>query len=265
MRILFIGDIFGRAGRRILSERLEALRLRHSIDVCIANGENAAGGMGVTCNIHEKLCRYGVDIVTGGNHSFANDESKAALETDKGIVLRPANYPEGNVGKGWAVHTIQGETKIGVLNLQGRVFMAEKLACPFRTAKSITEQIAQQTRIIIVDFHAEATSEKKALLYYLDGSITALIGTHTHVQTADSCITPRGTGYISDAGMTGPEHSCIGATYKSVIPRFFYQIPARITPSECGPMINGVVIEVDENSGRTTQIYRIYERSDNGE
>lgn len=260
MRILFIGDVFGKAGRRALADHLGSLRERYAVHVCIANGENMAGGLGITGNMYEKLLRYGVDVVTGGNHSFANEDGVKTMNAENTRLLRPANYPPGNAGKGWCVHTTPGGATIGVINVQGRVFMAEKLDCPFRETRQLVATLKEKTACILVDFHAEATSEKQALFHYLDGSVSAVVGTHTHVQTADECVSGKGTAYISDVGMTGPEESNIGATYDTIQKRFLYQVPVKIVPSEKHPMINAVVVEVDDTTGRACHIERIYER-----
>jgi hypothetical protein len=259
VRILFIGDIFGTLGKRILAERLSSLRTELRVDVCIVNGENAAGGHGITHRIVNKLKRHGADIITGGNHSFANQEGIKDLKEDP-LVLRPHNYPDGNVGTGVALYTLPDARTVGVISLQGRTYAPEQLLCPFRTADAAVSQLSASTRVIFVDFHAEATSEKKALFFYLDGRISALVGTHTHVQTADEIISAQGTAYISDAGMTGPEGSCIGMKQESVIRKFLLQTPVRFEPSVSGPMLNGVFIEVDDETGKATQIRRIYER-----
>lgn len=260
MRILFIGDVFGNVGRRVLSGRLEALIAERDIDVCIANGENAAGGRGLTGNLAKKLRKYGVQIITGGNHSFSIPDSSYDF-MEHPTVLRPHNYPPGNIGKGIALFTLEDGRTIGVLNLQGRTFLHEALDCPFRTADSAVSELRSTTPCILVDFHAETTSEKIALGRYLDGRVSAVVGTHTHVQTADERIFEQGTAFITDVGMTGPEDSVIGMRHDQVIRRFLLQTHVRMEPSEKGAMLNAVVIDIDEESGRSRSIERVYERA----
>jgi 2',3'-cyclic-nucleotide 2'-phosphodiesterase len=259
MRIFFIADIFGPIGKRVLAERLEKFIAERSIDVCVANAENIAGGHGVTGNLLAKLHKFGVNVVTGGNHSFANQDCIGDYATDPHF-LRPHNFPPGNPGKGKTVFTLADGRALGILNLQGRVFFSEHVDCPFRAAASAVEELSRTTKAVIVDFHAEATSEKKALFSYLDGKVSALIGTHTHVQTADEIISPLGTAYITDAGLTGPEDSAIGMKTEGVLRRFLLQTPVRFEPSEKGPMLNGVVIDVSDETGRAESISRVYER-----
>ncbi|NLG15947.1 MAG: TIGR00282 family metallophosphoesterase [Fibrobacter sp.] len=259
MRILFIGDIFGNTGRRVLAECLRTIIEGKKIDVCIGNGENAAGGRGLTSNLFKKLRKYGLDIITGGNHSFSIPDSDIEfMENER--VLRPLNFPPGNIGRGATVITIPDGRSIGVINLQGRTFMHEALDCPFRTGKAAIEEMRKSTPIIVVDFHAEATSEKLAFANYVDGTVSAVLGTHTHVQTSDEKVLKGGTAYISDAGMTGPEDSIIGMQRKQVIRRFLMQTPVRFEPAEGGPMLNGVIIEVEDTTGKALSIERIYER-----
>ncbi|HEX2977295.1 MAG TPA: TIGR00282 family metallophosphoesterase [Bacteroidales bacterium] len=259
MNVLFIGDIFGNVGRRVLAERLPSLIKEHSIDVCIGNGENAAGGRGLTGKIYKKLHKYGIQVVTGGNHSFAIPDSEYSFMEDP-CVLRPLNYPPGNIGKGFTVYQLADGRSIGVINLQGRTFLHEALDCPFRSADPVVEKIKESTSVIFIDFHAEATSEKIAFANYMDGRVSAVVGTHTHVQTADEKILPGGTAFISDVGMTGPEDSVIGMDKKLVIRRFLLQTAVRFEPSESGPMLNGVIIQIDDNTGKASSIARIYER-----
>ena len=259
MRIFFIADIFGPIGKRVLAERLEKFLPERTIDVCVANAENIAGGHGVTGNLLAKLHKFGVNVVTGGNHSFANQDCMDDYATDPHF-LRPHNFPPGNPGKGITVFTLPDGRTLGVLNLQGRVFFNEHLDCPFRTALDAVRELSRSAKAILVDFHAEATSEKKALFSYLDGKVSAVIGTHTHVQTADEIISPQGTAYLSDAGLTGPEDSAIGMKTEGVVRRFLLQVPVRFEPSEKGPMLNGVVIDIDDASGKATSIVRVYER-----
>jgi hypothetical protein len=259
MRILFVGDVFGNVGRRVLAEHLEHIMKEHHIDICVANGENAAGGRGVTANLAKKFRRYGVSIITGGNHSFASTEAVEGLEVGD-YVLRPLNYPPGNAGIGKTLMRLDDGRKIGVVNLQGRTFLHETLDCPFRIGSAAIEELLRETPIILVDFHAEATSEKAAFAYHVDGRASAVLGTHTHVQTADERILPNGTAFISDVGMTGPENSIIGMKPKAVIRRFILQTYARFEPADEGPMFNGVVIEIDDRNGTARSIGRINEQ-----
>jgi metallophosphoesterase (TIGR00282 family) len=259
MKILFIGDIFGNVGRRALAERLPSLIEEQGIDFCIANAENSAGGRGLTNNLFKKLRKYGVHVVTGGNHSFSIPDYDFAF-MDNSAVLRPLNYPLGNIGHGTTLITLESGLVVGVVNLQGRTFSNDSLDCPFRTGKAAIDEMRAATPIIVVDFHAEATSEKLAFANYVDGSVSAVLGTHTHVQTADEKVLPGGTAYISDAGMTGPEESIIGMKKEQVIKKFLLQTHVRFEPSETGPMINAVIIDIDEQSGKARSIVRVYER-----
>ncbi|MBD3392280.1 MAG: TIGR00282 family metallophosphoesterase [Chitinivibrionales bacterium] len=259
MKVLFIGDIFGNAGRRVLAAHLAAVVEKHDIDLCIANGENAAGGWGLTANILKKLHKYGVQVVTGGNHSFANQDILPAFESDPSL-LRPLNFPPGNPGIGKTVYTLPDGRKAGVVNLQGRTFFPEALDCPFRLGLEAIEELRRETPVIIVDFHAEATSEKIAFATYIDGKASAVLGTHTHVQTADERVFPGGTAFISDVGMTGPEQSAIGMKTKGIVRRFLLQTPVRFEPSNDGPMLNAVVVDIDDATGRTAGIARVFER-----
>ena len=259
MRIFFIGDIFGNTGKRVLAERLPSFCAEHSIDVCIGNGENASGGSGITHNLLGKFRKFGVAIVTGGNHSFANPDANDDYANDP-FLLRPYNFPPGNIGKGTALYTLPDRRVLAVLNLQGRIFFAEHCDCPFRTGMTAVEELSASAKAIVVDFHAEATSEKKAFAAYVDGKVSAVIGTHTHVQTADETISALGTAYITDAGMTGPEDSIIGVKKEAAIQRFLLQTHMRFEPSQQSPMLNGVVIDIDDATGKALSIKRIYER-----
>ena len=259
MKIFFIGDVFGNLGKRVLAERLPSFLKEHSIDVCIANGENAAGGKGITHNLISKFRKFGVNVITGGNHSFANADAFDDFEKDP-FVLRPHNFPPGNPGKGTALYTLPDGRTVGVINLQGRVFFNEDLDCPFRIGMAAIEELSGSAKAIVVDLHAEATSEKIAMGRFLDGKVSAVVGTHTHVATADEKVLPKGTAYISDAGMTGAEDSIIGMKKESVIKKFLLQTPVRFEPSESGPMLNGVVVDINDATGKASSITRIYER-----
>jgi len=227
MKILFIGDIFGQPGRRIVKEALPALLEEFSPDLVLANGENAAAGFGITPPLVEELLDTGIAVLTSGNHIWDKKEILPYLrEHADGRLLRPANYPAGAPGHGMYLGKTRSGMEYAVLNLQGRVFMPA-IDCPFRTADSLLAEIPDQVRIRIADMHAEATSEKLAMGWYLDGRVTAVLGTHTHVPTADETVLPGGTAYITDLGMTGPYDSVIGIEKESIIKKFLDQLPAR--------------------------------------
>ncbi len=255
MRLLFIGDIVGRPGRKAIKETVSGLKREKSIDIVIANGENAAGGNGLTRDVAGELFNAGIDILTMGNHVWDKKEILTFIDKEKRIV-RPANYPPGTPGSGFVVCDV-GNSKLGIINVSGNVFMPS-LACPFRTVAGIVKEISAETQNIFVDFHAEATSEKIALGWYLDGKVTAVCGTHTHVQTADENILPEGTAYITDVGMTGPKESVLGVKKELVIDKFLTQMPARFEVSNSLYQFNAVVIDFDENSGRASNIQRIF-------
>jgi len=260
MKILFIGDVFGNSGKRALAQRLSSLIEELCIDVCIVNGENASGGRGITKNLFRKLKKYGADVVTGGNHSFSVSDNDFTFMDDP-VSLRPLNYPPGNPGHGSTLFTLDDGRSIGVINLMGRTFMHESLDCPFRMGTEAILELKEKTKVILVDFHAEASSEKAAFAWYVDGSVSAVIGTHTHVQTADERILPKGTAFITDAGMTGPmEHSIIGMKAEGVIKKYLLQSYIRFEPSEESPVISGVVIEVNDDTGKAVSIERFFER-----
>ncbi len=259
MKILFIGDIFGNTGKRIVAQCLPSLMLQRSIDVCIANAENIAGGKGITHNLIKKLHKFGVQVITGGNHSLVCPDSYDDYAADP-CLLRPHNLPPGNIGKGTSVLTLPDNRKIGVINLLGRTFSQEQFDCPFRTGLAAIEAMRSLTPCIVVDFHAEATSEKRAFAHFIDGKVSAVLGTHTHVQTADEKILEHGTAYITDVGMTGPEDSVIGTKKDLVVKRFLLQTHVRFEPAEDRPMLNAAVVDVDEPSGKAVAVERIYER-----
>ncbi|MCG0276061.1 MAG: TIGR00282 family metallophosphoesterase [Thermosediminibacteraceae bacterium] len=255
MNIMFIGDIVGRPGRRIIRETLPDLKKSYSIDFVIANAENAAGGNGITKKIAEELFSYGVDFLTMGNHVWDNKEIFDFIEEELRMV-RPANYPPGAPGRGSQVVDLNRDLKIGILNISGRVFMPD-LDCPFRTADRELEKLKKVTNIIIVDFHAEATSEKLAMGWYLDGRASLVVGTHTHVQTADERILPGGTAYITDVGMTGAYDGILGIEREPVIKKFLTQMPVRFEVAKGVAQLNAIVVEVDIASGLAQKIQRI--------
>jgi len=255
VKILFIGDIVGRPGRQAVSRELHRLVDRYLVDLVVANGENAAGGFGITEETANDLYKCGIHVLTSGNHVWDKKESLDFIRHDERL-LRPANYPEGTPGRGSAIFTTAGDVKVAVLNLEGRVFM-NNLDCPFRTADREIDRLRAETPIILVDFHAEATSEKASLGWYLDGRVSAFIGTHTHVQTADEHILPGGTAYLTDAGMTGGFDSVIGVKKEEAITKFLSLLPVKFDIAKNNLRLNGVVIEVDEQSGKAVSIERI--------
>ena len=260
MKALFIGDIVGEPGRNATRKLVPELREKESIDIVIANAENAAGGSGITPQIAEELLSYKVDVITSGDHIWKRKEVVELLDTEK-RVIRPLNYPEGVPGSGSAIIEIKGGVKIGVINLVGRVFM-QAVECPFKTSREEIEKIKKVTPNIFIDMHAEATSEKIALGWYLDGLVTGLFGTHTHVQTADEKILPEGSAYITDTGMTGPFDSVIGRRKEEILTRFVTQMPTRFQMAEDDIWLNGVIVDFDEKSGKARSIVRIKEKYD---
>lgn len=258
MRILFVGDIVGRPGRRMLRARLGAIRHRERIDVAIANCENAAGGFGVTPKIADQLLESGVDVLTSGNHVWDKKEILRYIDVEPRL-LRPDNYPDAP-GSGVFVGHSDGGVPFAVLNLQGRVYLPS-LDCPFRRADRILEGIDPAVRVRVVDFHAEVTSEKNAFGAYLDGRASAVVGTHTHVQTADERVHPQGTAFITDVGMTGPSVSIIGMRQDASLRRFLTGLPGRFKPASGPVQLCGVVIDVDERTGRASAIRRIVENT----
>ena len=230
----------------------------HKVDLCIANGENAAGGFGLTDNIAQRIFRFGVDVITSGNHIWDRQEAYQLLEKEATRILRPANYPPMVPGRGYTVVEARSGNRVGVINLQGRIFMPP-IDCPFRTADDIIDRLRLKTKVIIIDFHAEATSEKIALGWYLDGKVSAVVGTHTHVMTADEQILPKGTAFITDVGMTGPHESIIGVKVEQSLQRIIKQVPQRFTPSESGLKFSAVLIEVNHKTGGALSIERILE------
>jgi metallophosphoesterase (TIGR00282 family) len=255
LRILFIGDIVGRPGRDLIRHGISRLIDHLGSDLVIANVENAAAGYGVTREIGEALLGYGIDVMTTGNHVWDRREAIDYIGTEPRL-LRPANYPAGTPGNGsYLARTAQGRP-VGVINLMGRVFMAN-LDDPFAIITREIEALRQRTRVIVVDVHAEATSEKLALGWYLDGQVTAVFGTHTHVQTADEQILPAGTAYLTDVGMTGPHDSIIGMDKTAVIEKFRTAMPVRLEAATGNPRLNAVVITADERTGRALTIDRV--------
>ncbi len=249
MIALAIGDIVGRPGRRVLSSLLPEVVREFGVDFVVANAENSAGGVGITPEIGAEILGKGVDILTMGNHAWGKKDAYEYLDAEPRVV-RPANYPEGAPGRGFSVVRSRSGLPVGVLNLGGRVFFATDLDCPFRTASKAVDEMRAATRIILVDFHAEATSEKIALGYHLDGRASAVFGTHTHVQTSDARVLPGGTAYITDLGMTGPVDSVIGIRKEIVLERFLTQLPSRFEVASGPACLSGAVFDIDEATGR---------------
>jgi len=264
VKLLFIGDIVGQPGRRAVKELVPKLRERHALDFIIANGENSAGGSGITPKIAEEIFAAGVDVITTGDHLWDQKEVVELLEKEKRF-LRPLNYPAATPGQGAGVFEVRsrkseggGRIKIGVLNLQGRTFMAP-LENPFSTGREAIEELRKQTKIIFVDFHAEATSEKIAFARMVDGQVSAVVGTHTHVQTADEQIFPGGTAYLTDAGFTGPHESVLGREIEPIIRRFLTGMPQRFEVAKERIILHGAIVEIDEADGRGRSIQRVAE------
>jgi 2',3'-cyclic-nucleotide 2'-phosphodiesterase len=257
MKILFIGDIFGHPGRRIVKELLPSLVGEYDPDLVLANGENAAAGFGITPLLVEELLDMGIAVLTSGNHIWDKKEIYPYLnEHTDGRLLRPANYPPGAPGHGLYVGRTRSGIDYAVMNLQGRIFMTP-IDCPFRTADAELAKIPPEIKVRIVDMHAEASSEKIALGWYLDGRVTAVLGTHTHIPTADESILPNGAAYITDLGMTGPFDSVIGIEKQTVIQKFLNQLPTRFEVAKGDVRLHAVLIEADPATGRAVSIQRI--------
>jgi 2',3'-cyclic-nucleotide 2'-phosphodiesterase len=259
LKVLFIGDIIGEPGRKMVRQQMRGLRDMHRPDLVIANGENSAGGFGITSEIADELFFLGIDVLTSGNHVWDKKEIEPYLAKQDRLI-RPANYPEGNPGYGSVIISTENAGKAAVLNLEGRVFMSN-LTDPFRVAEQEIEKLNRETPIVIIDFHAEATSEKIALAWHLDGKASAVIGTHTHVQTADERVLPGGTAFITDAGMTGPTDSVIGVKKEQAIARFLTQTPHRFEIPKGPVHLCAVIIDVDDRTGKAKSIERIHLKS----
>jgi metallophosphoesterase (TIGR00282 family) len=255
VRILFIGDIVGRPGRELIRQGLSGLVAYHSIDLVIANAENSAAGFGITRDIGDQLLDWGVDVMTSGNHIWDKKEALDYIGTESRL-LRPANFPAGAPGNGSYLARTREGVSVGVVNVMGRVFM-QLLDDPFAVVLKEIDALKSRARIIFVDFHAEATSEKIAMGWHLDGKVTAVVGTHTHVQTADERVLPKGTAYLTDVGMTGPHDSVIGVEIQAALGKFLTGMPARFDTASENPRLNAVVIDADEDTGRATDIERL--------
>jgi hypothetical protein len=257
-RALILGDVVGQSGCRAILLGLQGLIRKYSADVVVVNGENAVDGFGITPDIAAQIFKAGAHVITTGNHVWQKTELLAYLDTQE-YILRPANYPSGVPGHGTCVVEVHG-VKVGVMNLQGRVRMWS-IDCPFRKAKELVRKMRQETKIIIVDFHAEATDEKEALGCYLDGDVTAIVGTHTHTQTADERVLPAGTAYITDLGMSGPRSSIIGFDPDIGVQRAITQMPLKNEVSNNPAWLQGIVVDIDTETGKALSVTRIREES----
>jgi metallophosphoesterase (TIGR00282 family) len=261
LRCLVIGDIIGKPGRLAVTHALPEMRAELDLDLVIANGENLAAGAGLTPSLSEELLAHGVDVITSGNHIWDKREIYEYLDSGR-PVLRPLNYPHDAPGRGWLVHTLPDGEQVAVINAMGRVFM-NQLDSPFTAMDALLDEAAEPLPPIrILDFHCEITSEKNAMGWYLDGRVTAVLGTHTHVPTADARLLPKGTAYISDVGMTGPRDSVIGFSLETVLPRFLTHLPTRFAVAEGPVAMNAVLVEADRRTGRAvsiTQVQRLIE------
>ena len=255
VRILFIGDIVGRPGRELVRLGLQAIVEHHQIDLVIANAENSAAGFGITREIGDQLLDWGVDVMTSGNHIWDKKEALDYIGAEPRL-LRPANYPAGAPGNGSYLARTRDGRAVGVVNVMGRVFMLN-IDDPFAVVLREIEALKQRTRVIFVDFHAEATSEKVAMGWHLDGRVTAMVGTHTHVQTADERILPKGTAYLTDVGMTGPHDSIIGVEIAAALGRFLTALPQKFETATGNPRLNAVIVEADETTGQATSIEQL--------
>lgn len=257
VKLLFIADIVGQPGRRAVKELVPRLRSEHQLDVVVANGENSAGGSGITVNTAEEIFAAGVDIMTSGDHLWDQKEVMELLANESRFV-RPLNYPAGILGQGSVIFEKQGGPKLAVLNLQGRTFMPP-LENPFHAAVAEVKRLQKITPLIFIDFHAEATSEKVALARMLDGQVSAVVGTHTHVQTADEQVFPGGTAFLCDAGFTGPHESVIGREIEPIVQRFLTNMPQRFEVAKGRVLLQGALIDIDELTGRALRIQRVSE------
>jgi len=260
MKVLIIGDVVGPPGRHAVKALVPILKAKHRIDFVIANSENVAGGAGVTPKTAEELLNGGADMLTSGQHIWRYREIGPYMDAQPRL-LKPANYPSGTPGFGSYVYETKNSAKVGVINLLGRVFMGvDALDDPFRTADRLIAEIHKQTPVVFVDMHAEATSEKVVMGWYLDGKVSAVVGTHTHIQTADERILPKGTAYLTDLGMTGPYDSVIGRKVDAVLDKFLTGMPSRFDVAEGNILLCGAIVEVDPSTGRALSIQRVQER-----
>lgn len=258
MKILIVGDTVGKGGRKACTHILPKLRQTESLDFIIVNGENIAGGSSITDETVRELFDAGADVVTSGDHIFRKPEAADLVERNPRI-LRPLNYPEGTPGNGMVIVEAKNHAQVAVINLMGRVFL-KTIDCPFKSVEKALESLRGKTPVVIVDFHAEATSEKVALGWFLDGRVSAVVGTHTHVQTADETILPHGTAYLTDLGMCGPHRSVIGRKIDQAIRQFVTQMPTRLEVADEDNRLSGAIIDVDPSTGRALSIRRVHEK-----
>ncbi len=254
MRILLIGDVVGRPGRMALRELLPGLKQQYRPDLVVCNVENAAAGFGLTEPLGREILDYGVDVMTGGNHIWDKKGSEEYLDREERLC-RPANFPKEAPGRRFVITEVD-EVRVAVISLMGRVFMAPS-DCPFRELDRLLKELEERADLFVVDFHAEATSEKQAMGYYADGRVAVVVGTHTHVPTADTCILPNGTAYQTDLGMTGPHHSIIGMETEPILRRFLTGMPTRFEVAHDDPRLSGLVVDIDTWSGQATEVERI--------
>lgn len=254
MKIMLTGDVIGRPGRKAFRVHTPRLRKEKGIDIVIANGENSAGGKGITQSSLDELYHGGADIITTGNHVWDKKEVMEFIDREP-FLLRPANYPEGTPGKGWCIYPFKAKN-IGVINLSGRTFMPA-LDCPFQKVEQLLRELEGMCDVLLLDFHAEATSEKMAMGWYLDGRVQCVVGTHTHVQTADERILPKGTAYITDLGMVGPWNSILGVRTDIILKKFLSGLPVRFDLAEPPNVYSAVILELDDATGRATGIERV--------
>jgi metallophosphoesterase (TIGR00282 family) len=258
IKVLVIGDTVGKPGRQACRQLIPKLKEIHNIDFVVLNGENLASGSSITRDTVEEVLLSGVDVITSGDHIFKKKEA-AAITEDNPRVLRPLNYPKGVPGHGFLIATAPSGTKVAVVNLLGRVFL-QSVDCPFQTIEAALKSIKSQTKVILIDFHAEATSEKVAMGWFLDGQVSAVYGTHTHIQTADETILPKGTAYMTELGMTGPYKSVLGRDIEQVLHRFKTQMPGPMEVASEDVRLSGAIIEVDVNTGKALSIQRVHEK-----
>jgi 2',3'-cyclic-nucleotide 2'-phosphodiesterase len=256
VKVLAIGDIFGNPGRKAVQECLHKVVDRHQVDLVVANGENLAGGFGMTVELVRELFDLGVNVVTGGNHTWDKPEIFPMLDKEPRL-LRPANYPEGNAGHGTTIVETAGGIPVGVMNLEGRVFMPTACGDPFRAADAAIAELSKKAKVILLDFHAEASSEKRAMGWHLDGRVSFVWGTHTHVPTADPWVLPKGTGYVTDVGMSGPDESIIGMKVDDVLKRFLLGHHVRLEVGKRWPLFRSVLCDIDEATGKARSVERV--------
>lgn len=255
-KLLFLGDVIGKVGRVVLKEKLSDLKAKVIPSLTVINGENSAGGLGIEAETANEIFNAGADVITTGNHVWKKKEFHSYLDKHGDRVIRPENFAPGAPGRGWTVRDIGG-VKVGIANLMGRIFMPDLVDCPFRAADHLLANELKDCKLVFVDFHAEATSEKAAFGNYVDGRVTGVFGTHTHVQTADERILPKGTAFISDVGMCGPAESVIGVETQQVVQRFVTGLPFKFETARTPGMINGVLVTADAESGRALSIERV--------